>query len=86
MSLWQAILVIPTITVVCERGFSKHNWVKSEMRTCLNVDTLDALMRVSLNNLGVEFIDWNGIFDTWNTATITNKRRALSLQEVGLDG
>jgi hypothetical protein len=56
------------------------------MRTCLNLDTLDALIRVSLNNLGVEFMDWNGIFDTWKNATVTNKRRALSLQEVELDG
>ena len=86
MSLWQAILVIPTSTVVCKRGFSKQTWVKSEKRTCLNLDTLDALMRVSLNKLGVEFMDWNGIFDTCKTATITNKRRALSLQEVELDG
>ena len=85
MSLWQAILVIPTSTAVCERGFSKQNWVKSERRTCLNLDTLDALMRVSLNSLGVDFMDWNGIFDSWKTATSTNKRRALSLQEVELD-
>jgi hypothetical protein len=77
---------LSTSIVVCERGFSKQNWVKSERRTCLNLDTLDALMRVSLNNLGVEFVDWNGNFDTWKTTTITNKRRALSLQEVELDG
>ena len=62
MSLWQAILVIPTSTVVCKRGFSKQTWVKSEKRTCLNLDTLDALVRVSLNILGVEFMDWKGIF------------------------
>jgi hypothetical protein len=62
MSLWQAILVIPTSTVVCEHGFSKHNWVKSEMRTCLNLDTLNALMRVRLNNLGVEIMDWKWHF------------------------
>ena len=29
MSLWQAMLVIPTSTVVCEHGISKQNWVKS---------------------------------------------------------
>ncbi|KAG0593808.1 hypothetical protein M758_UG021100 [Ceratodon purpureus] len=86
MLLWQAILVIPTSIAVCERGFSKQNWVKSERRTCLNLDILDALTTVSLNSLGVEFMDWNGIFDTWKTATKTNKRRALSLQEVELDG
>jgi hypothetical protein len=78
--------VLSTSIVVCEHVFSKQNWVKSEMRTCLNLDTLAALMRVSLNSLGVEFIDWNGIFDTWKTATVTNKRRALSLQEMKLDG
>ena len=58
---------------------------KISARTCLNLDTLDALMRVSLNSLGVDFMDWNGIFDTWKIATTTNKRRALSLQEVELD-
>jgi hypothetical protein len=86
MSLWQAILVIPTSTVVCERGFSKQNWVKSERRTRLNLDTLDALMRVSLNGLGVEFMDWDSIFESWKIGTRTNKRRALSLEEVELDG
>ena len=52
MSLWQAILVIPTSTYVCER-----DWVRSERRTRLNLDTLDALMRVSLNGFGIEFMD-----------------------------
>ena len=70
MSLWQAILVMPTSIVVCKCGFSKHNWVKSERRTCLNLYTLDALMRVGLNSLGVEFMDRNGIFDTWKTTTV----------------
>jgi hypothetical protein len=58
------LCIVCTSTVVCERGFSKQIWVKSERRICLNLDTLDALMRVSLNNLGVEFMDWNGSFDT----------------------
>ena len=63
MSLWQGILVIPTGIVVCERGFLKQNWVKSEKRTRLNLDTLDASMRVSLNGFGVEFMNWNGILN-----------------------
>jgi hypothetical protein len=29
--------VLSTSTAVCERGFSKQNWVKSERRTCLNL-------------------------------------------------
>ena len=64
MSLWQAILVIPTSTVVCECGFSKQNWVKSERRTRLNLDTLDTLMRVDLNGFVVEFMNWIGIFES----------------------
>ena len=55
--LWQAILVIPTSIVPCERGVSKHVSVKGERRTRLNLDTLDASMRVSLNGFGVEFMD-----------------------------
>ena len=51
------------------------------MRTRLNHDTLDPLMRVSLNGFGVEFMNWNGIFESWKTATRSNKRRALSLQK-----
>ena len=86
MSQRQTILVIPTSIVVCERGFLKQNWIKSERRTRLNLDTLDALMRVSLNGFRVEFMDCNGIFEYRKTATRTNMRRALSLQEVELDG
>ena len=64
MSLWQAILVIPTSIVVCECGFSKQNWIRTERKTRLNLDNLDALMRVSLNGFGVEFLNWNGIFES----------------------
>jgi hypothetical protein len=64
----------------------KKNWVKSERRARVNLDTLNVLMRVSLNGFGVEFMNWNGVFETWKTATRTNKGRTLSLQEVELDG
>ena len=64
----------------------KQHWVKSKRRTRLNLDTLDALMKVSLKGFVVEFIDWNGIFESWRTATSTNKHRTLSLQEVEFDG
>ena len=81
MSLWQAIRVILTSIVVCEHDFLKQYWVKSKRKTRLNLDTLVALMRVSLNGFGVEFMNWNGIFESWKTATRSNKRRALSLQK-----
>ena len=47
---------------------------------------LDVLMRVGLNGFGVEFMDWNGIFESWKTATRTSKRSTMSLQEVELGG
>ena len=33
---------------ICEGGFSKQNWVKSDRRSRFKLDTLDALMQVSL--------------------------------------
>ena len=48
LKLWQSILVIPTNIVACERGFSKHNVIKDIRRTKLSINTLDALMCVSL--------------------------------------
>ena len=70
--------------MVLRAWFPKHNWVKCERRTRLNLDTLDALTRDTLSGVGVEFTNWNGIFESWNTAKRTNKRRALSVQEVKL--
>ena len=63
ISLWQYVLVIPTSTSICERGFSKQNWVKSERRSRLNLKTLDALMRAFLNGLEVDAMDWNAIYE-----------------------
>ena len=40
----------------------------------------------SLNGFGVEFTDWIGIFESRKAVTRTNKRRALSLPEVELEG
>ncbi|XP_057813067.2 uncharacterized protein LOC131027099 [Cryptomeria japonica] len=49
MKLWQVVLTIPASTVDCERGFSKQNIIKDVRKSKLALDTLDALMRVSLN-------------------------------------
>ena len=38
--------------------FFKHNWVKSDRRSRLKLETLDALMRVSLCSLLMENMDW----------------------------
>ena len=41
---------------------------------------------LSLNGFRVEFTDWEGIFESGKAATRTNKRRALLLPEVELEG
>jgi hypothetical protein len=42
------IMVSPVSSVECERGFSVQNHIKSKLRNCLAVDTLDILMRLRL--------------------------------------
>ena len=63
-------------TTICERGFSKQNWVKSDRRSRLKLETLDALMRVSLCSLPMGNMDWATNFGTWKS---TKNRRALPL-------
>ena len=56
MQLWQKILLIPSSIAICERGFSKQNAINSHFRNMLNLKTLDALMRVCLCGLEVQWI------------------------------
>ena len=51
-------------TTVYERGFSKQFWVENDCKIRLKLETLDALMRVSLCGLPMENMDWARIFDT----------------------
>ena len=52
---------------IWERGFSKQNRVKSDRRSRLKLETLNALKRVSMCGLLIENIDWARIFDTWKS-------------------
>ena len=64
-------------TTLCERGFSKQNWVKSDHRSQLKFDTWDALTRGSWCILPMENMDWARIFDTWRSP---KNWRALPLE------
>ena len=61
----QKMLVIPASTAICERGFSKQNVVKSTLRSRLRLNTLDALMCVSLCGLGANEINWQVVLQEW---------------------
>ena len=51
---------------ICERGFSKHSRVKSDRTSRSKLETLDALMRVSLSGLPMENMDWAKILALGN--------------------
>lgn len=76
MKLWQAVLTIPASTVDCERGFSKQNIIKDIRKSRLGLDTLDALMRVSLNGPESSNVDWHAVYEIWID---TKSRRILEL-------
>ena len=40
-------------TTICEHGFPKHNWVKSDRKSPLKLETMNALMQVSLCDLPI---------------------------------
>lgn len=49
MKLWQVILTIPTSIMDCESGFSKQKIIKDIKKSRIGLDTLDVLMKISLN-------------------------------------
>jgi hypothetical protein len=61
----------------CERGFSKHNWLKNDRGIQLKLETLDALMRVSLCGFPMKNMDQARIFATW---ILTKNQRTLPLE------
>ena len=44
-------IVMPTTSVSCERGISRFNYIKTDSRNTLNVETVDMLMLLSLGIL-----------------------------------
>ncbi|BBN17305.1 hypothetical protein MPTK1_7g13480 [Marchantia polymorpha subsp. ruderalis] len=77
MHLWQIVMVIPSNTIACERGFSRQHLVRDTTRTHLNLKTLDASMRVSVNGPDMSKVDWRAIFEIWKNA---KDRRPLRLE------
>ena len=59
------MLVISSSTAIFERRFSKQNIVNSALRSRLLLNTLGALMRVSLYGLGANEIDWQVVLQEW---------------------
>lgn len=76
LKLWQVVLVIPIGVVAYERGFSRKNLIKDIKRSKLSLDTLDALMRVSLNGPNLFEVDLDVVYEIWKD---TKNRRVFDL-------
>ena len=61
-------MVLPVSSVECERGFSKQNIIKTQLRCRLTIESLEQLMRVSLNGPRLEELDPLPIYRMWHSS------------------
>ncbi|CAI7807640.1 unnamed protein product [Closterium sp. NIES-53] len=74
--LWQALAVLPLSTVECERGFSKHNIIKSWVRGALCNARLGELMQISLLKYEIE---WPEELEVWRSMRRRRPVKSLKL-------
>lgn len=60
------LITVPVSTADCERGFSRQNLIKTDVRSCLKPTTLENLMRLSINS-GKEEMDYEEAFRKWSS-------------------
>jgi len=61
----KTLFCIPLTSVDCERGFSCMNRIMTSARNRMSVNTLDALMRISLHGPKPEALDFDACVRTW---------------------
>lgn len=59
------MLVLPVSSAVCERGFSAQKRIKSDVRGSLHVDTVEDLIRISMEGPSLEEFDAKEAVQTW---------------------
>ena len=60
--------IIPLSSVECERYFSRLNLIKTRLRNCLEAETLDSLMNISINGPEIKNItkeDYYRMIQKW---------------------
>ena len=78
-------LTMPVSTVDCERGFSKHNLVKTRIRARLQTKTVSTLMKMSIDTPKLSDMDrfnFSRAFELWCSI----KDRAISNRQTGRNG
>ena len=65
LMLVEILMILPLATACCERGFSIMGKIKSDWRSCLTVDILDCLMRVSIEGPSVADFNPHPALQSW---------------------
>ena len=61
----ERLLVSPVSTVDCERGFSKMNLIKTDIRNKLNINNLQNIMRISMHDSDEHSFKFEEAFSKW---------------------
>ncbi|XP_056107720.1 zinc finger protein 862-like [Rhinichthys klamathensis goyatoka] len=65
LHLVHIMLVLPVSSSVCERGFSAQKRIKSDVRGSLHVDTVEDLIRISMEGPSLQEFDAKEAVQTW---------------------
>lgn len=58
-------MVIPVSSAQCERTISAVNRIKSDVRSCLDPTTVEALIRISSEGPPIEEFKTNAVVERW---------------------
>lgn len=59
------MLLFPSSTTMCVRGFFKQNLIESHQQASLVLETLDASMQILLADIAIHEIDWDNVILLW---------------------
>ena len=69
-------LTIPVSTADCERGFSAVKQIKTDLRNRQKTETLDSLLRISVEGPDLDSFDFNKAATLW----ASQRNRRLKVQ------
>ena len=67
-ALLEISMVMPWSTASCERGFSALNLIKTSHRSCLQHDSMDDLLHISVNCPPINKFSTDEAIELWWTA------------------
>ena len=62
------VLVLPSSSASCKRGFSRMNCIKIDLRSKLTMGNLDLLMLIGLSDVSVKDFDPNKSIRLWHSS------------------